>query len=185
MKNTAALYKGPDNPSDRPFKVGAKNMTETMALLVESAASNKASAASRGLLHERLSSLANFDVVASLIRIDGVAKTYQTADGPVESLKPLTFEIGDGEFMAIVGPSGVQVELLKMVADCFSLVRRDRADGSESKGRPITSASCSKPVLLAWRTVLDNVLLQIDMRRLPRSRYIGKAARAARHDRAR
>ena len=35
MKNTAALYKGPDNPKDRPLRVGAKNMTETLALLVE------------------------------------------------------------------------------------------------------------------------------------------------------
>jgi len=44
MKNTAALYKGPDNPGDRPFKVGAKNMTETMALLVEYGGLDKASA---------------------------------------------------------------------------------------------------------------------------------------------
>ena len=29
MKATAALYKGPDNPNDRPFRVGAKNMNET------------------------------------------------------------------------------------------------------------------------------------------------------------
>ena len=35
MKNTAALYKGPDNPGDRPLRVGAKNMDETLALLVE------------------------------------------------------------------------------------------------------------------------------------------------------
>src|SRR4051812_11826103 len=28
MKATAGLYKGPDNPSDRPFRVGAKNMQE-------------------------------------------------------------------------------------------------------------------------------------------------------------
>src|SRR2546427_12008216 len=42
----------------------------------------------------------------SLIRIDGVAKTYRSADGPIESLKPLTFDIRDGEFMAVVGPSG-------------------------------------------------------------------------------
>src|SRR5438445_3471660 len=35
MKSTAALYKGPDNPNDRTFKVGARNMTETMALLVD------------------------------------------------------------------------------------------------------------------------------------------------------
>jgi NitT/TauT family transport system substrate-binding protein len=44
MKNTAALYKGPDNPSDRPFRVGAKNMGETMALLVEYGGLDKATA---------------------------------------------------------------------------------------------------------------------------------------------
>jgi NitT/TauT family transport system substrate-binding protein len=35
MKATAALYKGPDNPNDRPFRVGSKNMNETFALLVD------------------------------------------------------------------------------------------------------------------------------------------------------
>jgi len=44
MKNTAALYKGPDNPSDRPLRVGAKNMSETLALLVEYGGLEKASA---------------------------------------------------------------------------------------------------------------------------------------------
>ena len=44
MKNTAALYKGPDNPNDRPLRVGAKNMNETMALLVEYGGLDKASA---------------------------------------------------------------------------------------------------------------------------------------------
>ena len=44
MKNTALLYKGPDNPSDRPLRVGAKNMDETLALLVESGGLEKASA---------------------------------------------------------------------------------------------------------------------------------------------
>ncbi len=44
MKATAGLYKGPDNPSDRPFRVGAKNMAETMQLLVEYGGLDKASA---------------------------------------------------------------------------------------------------------------------------------------------
>jgi NitT/TauT family transport system substrate-binding protein len=44
MKNTAALYKGPDNPNDRPFRVGAKNMSETLALLVEYGGLDKATA---------------------------------------------------------------------------------------------------------------------------------------------
>ena len=44
MKSTAALYKGPDNPGDRPLRVGAKNMAETLALLVEYGGLDKASA---------------------------------------------------------------------------------------------------------------------------------------------
>ena len=44
MKQTAALYKGPDNPGDRPFRVGAKNMAETLQLLVDYGGLDKASA---------------------------------------------------------------------------------------------------------------------------------------------
>ena len=44
MKNTAALYKGPNNPNDRPLRVGAKNMDETLALLAEYGGLDKASA---------------------------------------------------------------------------------------------------------------------------------------------
>ncbi len=44
MKATAALYKGPDNPNDRPLRVGAKNMGETLQLLVEYGGLDKATA---------------------------------------------------------------------------------------------------------------------------------------------
>jgi NitT/TauT family transport system substrate-binding protein len=44
MKATAALYKGPDNPNDRPLRVGAKNMNDTLALLVDYGGLEKATA---------------------------------------------------------------------------------------------------------------------------------------------
>ena len=44
MKATAALYKGPDNPNDKPLRVGKKNMDETLALLVEYGGLDKAQA---------------------------------------------------------------------------------------------------------------------------------------------
>ena len=44
MKNTASLYHGPDNPQDRPLRVGSKNMEETLALLVDYGGLEKASA---------------------------------------------------------------------------------------------------------------------------------------------
>jgi len=44
MKATAALYKGPDNPNDKPLRVGKKNMDETLMLLVEYGGLDKAQA---------------------------------------------------------------------------------------------------------------------------------------------
>jgi NitT/TauT family transport system ATP-binding protein len=113
-----------------------------------------------------------------LITIDGVAKTYQTADGPVESLKPLSFDIGDGEFMAVVGPSGCgKSTLLKMVAGLLPASSgRITLSGVLVDGPPDNVGIVfQSPVLLAWRTVLDNILLQIDMRKLARSAYLPKA----------
>jgi NitT/TauT family transport system ATP-binding protein len=113
-----------------------------------------------------------------LIRLDQVAKTYRTADGPVESLKPLTFEIRDGEFMAIVGPSGCgKSTLLKMVAGLLPASSGTIAiDGKPVSGPPDdVGIVFQSPVLLAWRSVLENVMLQIQMRKLPRDKYLPRA----------
>jgi NitT/TauT family transport system ATP-binding protein len=114
----------------------------------------------------------------SLIALTDVAKTYRTRDGDVESLKPLTFEIGDGEFMAIVGPSGCgKSTLLKMVGGLLPLSQgRIALNGRDVSGPPDDVGFVFQaPVLLAWRTVLANVMLQIEMRHLPREKYLPKA----------
>ena len=114
----------------------------------------------------------------ALIRIDGVSKTYRGVDGPIESLKPLTFDIGDGEFMAVVGPSGCgKSTLLKLIAGLLSA----SAGQIWLEGKPVNGPPDNvgivfqSPVLLAWRNVLDNILLQIEMRRLSRAEYLPKA----------
>jgi len=86
--------------------------------------------------------------------------------------------VREGEFLAIVGPSGCgKSTLLKMVAGLLPAsageirVRGARVDGPQDSAGIVFQA----PVLLAWRSVLDNVLLQIEMRRLPRDGYRAKA----------
>ena len=44
MKETARLYKGPDNPDDKPLRVGARNMADTLALLTEYGGLDKSAA---------------------------------------------------------------------------------------------------------------------------------------------
>jgi NitT/TauT family transport system ATP-binding protein len=113
-----------------------------------------------------------------LIEIDRVSKIYQTRDGPVESLKPLTFDIGAGEFMAIVGPSGCgKSTLLKMVGGLLPASAGEiRLDGRRVAGPPDNVGIVfQSSVLLAWRSVLENVMLQIEMRHLPKAQYLPKA----------
>ncbi len=113
-----------------------------------------------------------------LIRIEGASKTYQAVDGPVESLKSLTFDIGEGEFMAIVGPSGCgKSTLLKMVAGLLPVSSGEIRVGANVVDGPPDNVGIvfQGPVLLAWRNVLENVMLQIDMRHLDRKQYLPKA----------
>jgi NitT/TauT family transport system ATP-binding protein len=105
-----------------------------------------------------------------LIDVEAVTKVYDTGDGPVESLKPLTFSILEGEFVSVVGPSGCgKSTLLKMVAGLLP-----PTSGSLTlAGRPIDGPQrdvgivFQSAVLLGWRNVLDNILLQAEIRKLP------------------
>ena len=105
-----------------------------------------------------------------LIRLRAVSKTYQTNDGPVESLKPLSFEINQGEFVSVVGPSGCgKSTLLKMVAGLLPAsggelsLLGNRIDGPQQNVGIVFQSA----VLLAWRTVIDNILLQAEIRKMP------------------
>jgi NitT/TauT family transport system ATP-binding protein len=129
---------------------------------------------------ELLTSSANAAPVGGrpLIRVDAVTKTYRSANGPIESLKPLTFDIGEGEFMAVVGPSGCgKSTLLKLLAGLLPVSGGQiRLDGKPVSGPPDNVGIVfQSPVLLAWRSVLDNILLQIEMRHLSRDKYLPRA----------
>jgi NitT/TauT family transport system ATP-binding protein len=106
----------------------------------------------------------------TLIRGNGVHKTYRTQDGEVETLKPLDFEIRAGEFVSVVGPSGCgKSTLMKMVAGLLPISGGEL----ELSGKPVRGPQTDvgivfqSALLLPWRRVLDNILLQAEIRGLP------------------
>jgi len=118
------------------------------------------------------------NVAQPLIELCEVEKVYHTRDGPVRSLRPISLEIRDGEFVALVGPSGCgKSTLLKMVAGLLPATSGDiRLAGERVAGPPDgVGMVFQNPVLLAWRSVLANILLQIEIRRLPRGPYEARA----------
>ena len=113
-----------------------------------------------------------------LIEFRGVEKTYRTRDGDVPSLKPLDFHINDGEFFVVVGPSGCgKSTLLKMISGLLppssGEILVDGKQVTEPHGN--VGIVFQNALLLPWRSVLANVMLPIDMKRLPREQYRQRA----------
>jgi NitT/TauT family transport system ATP-binding protein len=101
-----------------------------------------------------------------LIDLSGVGMTYEAASGPVEALAGISLKVGAGEFVSLVGPSGCgKSTLLRIVAG----LRRASLGGVVVEGQQVTQPMADvgmvfqAPILLKWRTILDNVLLPAEL----------------------
>jgi NitT/TauT family transport system ATP-binding protein len=102
-----------------------------------------------------------------VIRFDSVTKTFWSRRGGIiTALSDLSFEVAEQEFIAIVGPSGCgKSTLLKLVAGLQSVTSGSIFLRGERVGNPSAEIGLvfQQPVLLPWRSVIDNVLLPIEM----------------------
>jgi len=105
--------------------------------------------------------------VEPYIRLQGVGKRYETKDGPVEACAEIDLDIRRSEFVAIVGPSGCgKTTILKMVAGLVPHTAGTITVGGSPVERPLTDVGIvfQEAILLDWRSVLSNVMLQVDIR---------------------
>jgi NitT/TauT family transport system ATP-binding protein len=108
----------------------------------------------------------------SLISIEHMSKRYMTRGGDeVVALDDIELEVADGEFVTVVGPSGCgKTTLLKILAGLLPITSgRVVLDGTPvTEPRRDIALVFQTPVLLPWRTVLDNVMLPMEVQRRPR-----------------
>ena len=116
------------------------------------------------------------------VTLSGVAKTYRRGHGAsareTHALESIDLAIADGEFLSIVGPSGCgKSTLLRMVAGLHLPSAGEVRVGGRIVDRPQTDIGIvfQSPVLLDWRNVLENVLVQIELRGLDSERYRARA----------
>jgi NitT/TauT family transport system ATP-binding protein len=108
------------------------------------------------------------------IRIQNVEKIYKTKDSPIVAVEDVSFDIQQSEFIAIVGPSGCgKTTILKMLAGLVPYTSGTITIGGKKVTKPQTEVGIifQDAVLLDWRDVLSNVMLQIDIRGMNRSEY--------------
>ena len=103
------------------------------------------------------------------VEISGIQKTFLSTRGSVQALTETSLTIRQGEFVSIVGPSGCgKSTLLSLIAGLDApSAGKVLIEGQEVRG-PHESLGVvfQRDLLLDWRTVMDNVLLQVEMRGL-------------------
>jgi NitT/TauT family transport system ATP-binding protein len=97
------------------------------------------------------------------------SKVYDSGKGGITALKDIDLAVGRGEFLSILGPSGCgKSTLLKCIGGLQSVSSgRITIEGHEVTEPPVDSGFVfQRDLLLDWRTVIDNVLLPVEIRRL-------------------
>jgi len=93
---------------------------------------------------------------------------YQSLNGEINALENINFSVYDGEFVCIVGPSGCgKSTLLSIMSGLLAptsgyiLLNGERITGTSKK----IGYMLQKDHLFEWRTILQNVLLGLEIQR--------------------
>jgi len=91
------------------------------------------------------------------MKVKNISKVFRNQSGKIDVLQNISFDLEEGEILAIVGPSGCGKTTLLNILASFE---------SPTNGKIILEESDNKlgylfqtPALLPWKNILDNVLI--------------------------
>ncbi len=105
-----------------------------------------------------------------ILQAKSISKTFNTGHRPIAAVAHLNVSVRPGEFLGIVGPSGCgKTTLLQLLG---GLILPDSGqvllDGRPlAEPPPDISIVFQKPNLMPWRTVVDNILLPLQIQGVP------------------
>jgi len=107
---------------------------------------------------------------APKLAIDRVSMAFETPGGAFQALAPVTLSIPQGRFVSLIGPSGCgKSTIFNIIAGLLGptagRVLIDGIDATGTIGR--VGYMLQKDLLLPWRTVLDNVILGMEIQNIP------------------
>lgn len=101
------------------------------------------------------------------ISIRGTSKSFVGRNSVVQALTEIDLDIADGEFVSVIGPSGCgKSTLLMLLAGLEPPSSGTMRVGNKNVDGPTPNLGIvfQQDVLLEWRTALENVLLQAQIR---------------------
>jgi NitT/TauT family transport system ATP-binding protein len=112
------------------------------------------------------------------ISIAGLSKSFTGRASVVQALANIDLDIADGEFVSVIGPSGCgKSTLLMLVAGLESTSSGRILVGGQAVERPISNIGIvfQQDVLLEWRSAINNILLQAEIRGQDKKAATGRA----------
>ena len=116
------------------------------------------------------------------VDISGLSLTFQTADAPVVALDNINLQIRRGEFVSFIGPSGCgKTTLMRVIADLATpssgAITVNGVSPEQARRKRAYGYVFQAPALYAWRNVLRNVLLPLEIIGMPAEERKARAAK--------
>jgi NitT/TauT family transport system ATP-binding protein len=118
--------------------------------------------------HKRSEPSAHSRGARPCIALDRVSLRYEAERGAIQALCEVSLAVADGEFVALLGPTGCgKSSLLRLVSDLIA----PTSGAIAVRGEPCSAARRAnqfgfvfqEPALLSWRTALANVQLPLEV----------------------
>ncbi len=103
-----------------------------------------------------------------LVRVEHIDKSYHTAAGETHVVSDLSLSVYEGEFLSIIGPSGCgKTTVLSLIAGLIEPSGgRVLLKGTEVKGySELVAYMLQRDHLFEWRTIEENILLGLQVRK--------------------
>lgn len=110
--------------------------------------------------------------------VAGVSKTFRRNGKAITALHNVDFSVEEGRFVSIIGPSGCgKSTLFHIIAGLLCpTTGYVWVDGQDISGRAGTVGyMLQKDMLLPWRSILDNIILGMEIRGVPRVESVKRA----------
>lgn len=118
-----------------------------------------------------------------MVALRGLSVVYHQKNATVEALREVTFSIGRGQTAALIGPSGCgKTTLLYVLAGLIPATPGEALvnNGPASAKRRQTALILQDYGLLPWKTVWQNAILGLEIRRMPKEQIAERGERILR-----
>jgi NitT/TauT family transport system ATP-binding protein len=113
-----------------------------------------------------------------ILEIKHLGHIFPDQNSGLHVLEDISFEVCPEQFICVLGPSGSgKTTLLRILAGLLKPTQGEILFGHSSMGAPRHGVGMvfQKANLMPWRTVLDNILLPLEIQKVPHHEALAKA----------